>query len=300
MARSFSEAITAFKTRKGQPWLDAVEIYNLLKGIGANSLELNTLLGIAAAESAFDFNAVGALNEWGAWQIDKEQEPSHAQAANALKAMRETTEDYAASAKKPLDTIIDPNVRTLQKIVRAAWQRGAKKKDCVKRWLNDVKARHSKLKSDLKKAGISDADTAAAKQMTSDGTKKLGVEDFINWSAVSEGSNRTALENGQQAFVSFMDSTGWAPATFPAGEAGLPPSASDTAANIGAATDAALKAPGVWLKDAISWGFENIREGGKELLYQTSRTVLPPAMLILGGYALYKAISKSLGKGKKA
>jgi hypothetical protein len=299
MARSFTEAITAFRTKTGQPWLDAVEIYNLLKGLGANSLETNTLLGIAAAESVFDFNAVGSLGEWGAWQIEKEEEPSHEQASNALKAMRETIDDLNAGRKAPLDQVVDQDVKTTQKIVRAAWQRGAKKKDACKRWLNDVKARWTSLRDSLKKSGMSNPDQAATKQLTSDGTKKLGADDFINWSATKEDSNRAALDSGQDAFKRFMDSVGWAPTAYTSGT--VPgDSAQTTKEEIGIATDSALKAPGVWLKDAIAWGFDNIREGGKELVYQTTRTVLPPAMLILGGYALYKALSKSWSKGKKS
>lgn len=299
MARGFSEAIDAFRNRRGKAWVDAIEMYNILRGIGASRLELNTLMGIAAAESAFDWNARGTIGEVGAWQIEKDDATAEAQAGNALRALRETIDDMNEARNPPLVDVITQDVHDNMKIYRAVWQRGAKKKDSTKRWLTTVRGQLNAIAGGLISAGLNrkEAEAQAARQMTKDGTDKFGAEAFIKWSAAAEGSNRQALENGQKAFIRFMDAVKWSPSTYTAGKAGLPTGADVTGEEIGIATGEALKAPGVWLKDAVKWGFENIREGGKELIYQTTRTVLPPALLVLGGYMLYKAISKAATKG---
>lgn len=285
MARGFSEALSAFKSRSGPAWLDAMEIYNVLRGAGAAPIELNGLIGIAAVESAFDPRAEGAIGEKGAWQIERDHVSIETQADNALKSYRAMVEEFSGSGRAPFDKLIDQTPPAMLRIFRAAWQRGSRKPGSITRWLANVKGRYEAMARMQAVGGVPNYATALA-NMTASGTRKLEAPDFLTFSE-SEGADKAALERGQNAFRQFMESVSWVPnkrldPTRTGADYGGPATAAGMAIDYGK--------EGLWLKDAIRWGFDNIKEGAKELGRQTFKVILPPAALILGGYALYKSM----------
>ncbi|GAF83600.1 unnamed protein product, partial [marine sediment metagenome] len=210
MARGFQDALLAFSKRTGPAWLDAMEIYNVLRGAGAAPIEIDVLIGIAAVESAFDSKAEGGLGERGAWQLEKDHISLEAQADKAMTSYREMVEEFSGSGRAPFDKLIDQTPPAMMRIFRAAWQRGARKKGAITRWLANVTARYEGTARTSAVKGGPPNYVNAVNNMTAGGTAKLEVADFITFST-GEGSDAAALNRGLSAFRQFMEAVSWTP-----------------------------------------------------------------------------------------
>lgn len=295
MSTDFEDVLnlTAGAKDRGQVLADA------LNRVGATVPESNALLGIAAAESAWKTEALGAIGERGAWQIERDTLEVDKQAENALASYRTKREEWGAAQDEPLKDLVTAEPNEMMRVTRAQWQRGNKAKGAVGRWYKDIERRYNVVKGPLIAAGVSreSAHSNAVSILLKDNDgEKLGVEDFIRWSG-TEGSNVEALERGQNAFSRFMEKAKWAPLVGleRAGTGGVTTTAWD---NLKVAGETALNLPGDALSSAIKWGFRQIREGGKTLLGETFRTFLPPVLLGLGVYAGYNVLKKSFTKAK--
>ena len=266
---------------------------SLLKGLGASKLELNTLLGIGAAESAWDWNATGALGERGFWQLEKEAVAPEDQTRKAMTAAREYFEETGKFAQAPWNKLVEQGWQESARIVRAVWQRGAKSKGAITRWLNKLKAdldARARAIQSTTKGRLEDAEEAAVTQMTPTG--KLGVNDFITWSG-TEGSDVEALKRGQDAFMGVMRATGWDIPVSILGISDIPSDVPSIAETAVAGMDDFFGAPVTLAGKGIRGLFDLLADALKAIGSGAVSTLLPPILVVLAGAVAYKVLKSA-------
>lgn len=269
---------------------------SLLKGLGASMLELNTLLGIGAAESAWDWGAKGALGEMGFWQLEKEAIAPEDQTRNALTAARAYFAETGKFGQAPWKDLVEQDWKESTRFVRTTWQRGAKAKGSITRWLDSVKKTFDGGSLALQAGGKmrkEDADKAMIASMTTAG--KLNLTQYIAW-AGTEGSDTAALKKGDETYMGVMRAAGWDIPVSILGISDIPsdvPSIAETAvAGLGDFFGAPVTIAGKGIRGL----FDLLADALKAIGSGAVSTLLPPILVVLAGAVAYKVLRSAWKK----
>lgn len=175
---------------------DKKEIQSLAEGMGANPLEVLTLLGIAFAESNYNFLARGDNGySWGAFQAERQDGVSHKQQVKtALDRIRQQN-GYLKPIFLDLAPYVENSDQAILKYMKANWQVGVTQS---KNWMSYVKTA-----VDTEKYQTSIDDTGVRIALTGE-DRKLDINDFIAW-LEGKGVNGNALRGGQDLIGRYIN-----------------------------------------------------------------------------------------------
>ena len=175
----------------------ALQIIAIAKGFGANVTEVSTLLGIARAESNFNFTAVGDKGySHGAFQA--ERQPGYIpdnQVQTAYKRIHEQM-GYLKPIYNELSAFVLNDDLEVGKYHKAAWQMAP---TSLIHWLKNVSSRIDMIKQNLKTTDLLNLPHDIVNALGG----KLGIDDLISF-AGAHGVNAAVLKSGQRDFVAFM------------------------------------------------------------------------------------------------
>jgi len=180
---------------------DKKEIQSLAEGMGANPIEVLTILGIAFAESNYDFGAKGdhrsdgSFYSHGAFQAERQAGVSHQQQVKtALDRIRQQL-GYLKPIFGEFKEYIDNSDSMTMRYMKTNWQIGVTQS---KNWMNAVREEINNIKYQT-----SVDDTGVRIALTGE-DRKLNVNDFIAW-LEGKGVNGNALRGGQDLIGRYID-----------------------------------------------------------------------------------------------
>ena len=184
----------------------ALQIIDIAKGLGAKITEIKTLLGIARAESNFDFSAIGDKGySHGAFQAERQPgyTPEH-QVQTAYNRIHEQM-GYLKPIYNELSPFVLNDDLEVGKYHKAAWQMAP---TSLIHWMDNVRTRINMIKQNhgveaIPSTGPTYPDGDILRILTGPGYGKLGINDLISF-AGAHGVNAAVLKSGQRDFVAFM------------------------------------------------------------------------------------------------
>jgi len=175
---------------------DKKEIQSLAEGMGANPLELLTLMGIAWAESAWRWDAVGDNHgSFGPFQNQRQDGvPKEKQVKDALDRIRKQN-SYLAPIWNELAPYVDNSDVNVIRLHRANWQVGETR---TRNWVDYIKTQISDIMSQ------SSVDEAGIRIALAGDDRKLDVNDFIAFMG-TKGASVSALQGGQDLISHYIN-----------------------------------------------------------------------------------------------
>jgi len=180
---------------------DKAEIQKIAESLGANPLEVVTILGIAFAESNYEFGAKGdyrsdgSYYSHGAFQAERQAGVSpKQQVKTALDRIRQQL-GYLKPIFGELASYVENSDQEILKYMKANWQVGVTKS---KNWINYIEGRIEDITT------YTSIDEDGIRVTLAGENRKLDVNDFIDF-LDDKGASRSALQGGQDLISQYID-----------------------------------------------------------------------------------------------